>query len=320
MQIIRFKTGQLPELAGTPSADEEAGVFYWLDVQRSETDWHKSARPWLRMRLDERHVLDTLNDVHPPYFDSTEDYDLLIVRALCPDCPQEAPSTRAVAFVVSERLLISIRPAGDPAFSRLNHRFLSGQRNAPSSAAMLLYIAVDQLLDALLARRDVTSELMSRWQDRLLDPNDVFNDWQAMMRLRSHLRRLEVVSESQNDALSEWREQTQLAIDAHLAIRFNDLQEHLRRLYNHALVVQHDIDALIQIYFSSNTQRTNEILQFLAIVSAIFLPLNLLASIFGTNFAQLPLVSVWYGPWIMGLAMVLLVAGLLVWFRKRRWV
>jgi hypothetical protein len=38
-----------------------------------------------------------------------------------------------------------------------------------------------------------------------------------MMRLRRHLRRLGVVSESQNDALSEWREQTQLAIDAHLA-------------------------------------------------------------------------------------------------------
>lgn len=86
------------------------------------------------------------------------------------------------------------------------------------------------------------------------------------------------------------------------------------------MVVQHDIDALIQIYFSSNTQRSNEILQFLAIVSAIFLPLNLLAGIFGTNFSQLPLVSVWYGPWVMGLAMVLLVAGLLVWFRKWRWV
>lgn len=161
---------------------------------------------------------------------------------------------------------------------------------------------------------------MSRWQDRLLDPNDVFNAWQAMMRLRSHLRRLEVVSEGQIDALSEWREQTQLGIDAHLAVRFNDLQEHLRRLYNHALVVQHDIDALIQIYFSSNTQRTNEILQFLAIVSAIFLPLNLLASIFGTNFSQLPLVSVWYGLWVMGVTMVVPVGSLLVWFWKRRWV
>ena len=320
MQIIRFKAGHLPELAGAPPTHDEEGVFYWLDVQRSEMDWHENARPWLRMRIDERHVRDTLNDVHPPYFDSTEDYDLLVVRALCPDCPEEAPTTRAVAFIVSEHVLVSIRPAGDPAFSRLNHRFLSDQRNAPSSAAMLLYLAIDKLLEALLARRDVTSELISRWQDRLLDPNDVFDDWQAIMRLRSHLRRLEVVSESQIDALSEWREHTQIAIDAHLTIRFNDLQEHLRRLYNHALVFQHDIDALIQIYFSSNTQRTNEILQFLAIVSAIFLPLNLLAGIFGTNFVKLPLVSVWYGPWVMGLAMLLLVAGLLVWFRKRRWV
>lgn len=214
------------------------------------------------MRLHERHVLDSLNDIHPPYFDYTKDYGLLVVRALCPDCPEESPTTRAVAFIVSNHVLVSIRPSGDPAFDRLGHRFLSGQGNVSSSAPMLLYLLIDQLLDTLLARRDVTSELMSRWQDRLLDPNDVFNAWQAMMRLRSHLRRLEVVSEGQIDALSEWREQTQLGIDAHLAVRFNDLQEHLRRLYNHALVVQHDIDALIQIYFSSNTQRTNGILSF----------------------------------------------------------
>lgn len=152
MQIIRFQTGQLPELAGTPPAHEEERVFYWLDVQRSERDWHESARPWLRMRLHERHVLDSLNDIHPPYFDYTEDYGLLVVRALCPDCPEESPTTRAVAFIVSNHVLVSIRPSGDPAFDRLGHRFLSGQGNVSSSAPMLLYLLIDQLLDTLLAR------------------------------------------------------------------------------------------------------------------------------------------------------------------------
>ncbi len=72
---------------------------------------------------------------------------------------------------------------------------------------------------------------------------------------------------------------------------------------------------LVQIYFSANTQRTNELLQFLTIISALFLPLSLLAGLFGMNFTYMPLLQAWYGPWILGGLMISVVTGLLVWFR-----
>jgi Mg2+ and Co2+ transporter CorA len=272
------------------------------------------------MGLHDRHVRDTLNDAHPPYCDGTDDYDLLVVRALCPDCPPEAPTTCPLAFVVTSKAVISVRPAGDPIFDRLNERFSGGGRKPPLSPASLLHMLLDQVVDSLLARRDMTTELLSRWQERLLDRNDPFNDWQALMQLRGRLRRLEVTAENQLDALDEWREQTVLSIDASLSIRFNDLHEHLRRVYNHALVMQHDIDSLVQVYFSANTQRTNEILQFLTVISAIFLPLNLLAGVFGMNFVHLPFLRDWYGPGIVIGLMCASVLAFLLWFRRRGWI
>jgi Mg2+ and Co2+ transporter CorA len=168
-----------------------------LDIERSETDWHSKAYTWLKTSLHERHVQDTLNETHPPYYDGTDDYDLLVVRALCPDCPAEAPTTRPVAFIVTDTAVISIRSTGDPVFSKLHKRFLDGQRKSPTSVAMLLYLLLDQITNTLLAPRDNISELLTRWQECLLDRNDVFKDWQALMRLRGQLRRLEVVSENQ---------------------------------------------------------------------------------------------------------------------------
>ena len=129
-----------------------------------------------------------------------------------------------------------------------------------------------------------------------------------------------MTTESQLDVVDEWQEQTSLPVDPSLAVRFNGLREHLRRVYNDAIVVQHDIDALVQIYFSANTQRTNGILKFLTIVSAVFLPLNLLAGLFGMNFAHLPMLQMWYGPWIVAGLMGMIVTGLLFWFRRRRWI
>ena len=84
--------------------------------------------------------------------------------------------------------------------------------------------------------------------------------------------------------------------------------------------MQQDIDALVQIYFSASAQRTNEILRFLTILSAVFLPLNLLAGLFGMNFTHLPLLAAWYGPGILIGVMLLLVSGLLLWFRRLRWL
>jgi magnesium transporter len=320
MKVIQFKPGHPPELAGSAEVYDATMGFFWLDVERSETDWHSKAQHWLGTRLHAWHIQDTLNDTQPPFYDDTDDYDLLVVHALCPKCPPEAPTTRPIAFVVSSNAVISVRPPKDPVFGKLYQRFLSTQNKSPTSPAMLLYLLLDQITDALLARRDVTSEMLSRWQDRLLTRNDQFDDWQALMGLRGQLRRLEMATENQLDVVDKWREQTSLPIDPSLAVRFNDLGEHLRRVYNDAIVVQHDIDGLVQIFFSVNTQRTNDILKSLTIVSAVFLPLNLLAGLFGMNFAHLPMLQEWYGPWIVTGLMFMLVTALLFWFRRHRWI
>lgn len=83
----------------------------------------------------------------------------------------------------------------------------------------------------LLARRTVTSELLTGWQELLLLRDGAFADWKALMQLRGQLRRLEVVAESQLDAVDEWRDQTSLVLDAAMTVRFNDPQEHMRRVY-----------------------------------------------------------------------------------------
>ena len=319
MDIFHFLLGYPPTLASAETHCESDG-FFWLDVERSETNWHERAQKCLGTHFHESHVRDSLNATHMPYFDGTDDYDMLIVRALCPNCPPGAPTTHPITCLITANAVVSVRPPGDPIFQKLHQRFLNSQRNSPTSPAMLLYLLLDQVTDTLLTHRDATSDVLTSWQDRLLDGNDGFQDWQALMRLRRQVRHLEVVAEDQLDIQDEWRKQTALPIDQSLTVHFNDLQEHLRRVYNHAIVVQHDIDGLVQIYFSAKTHQNNQILQFLTVVSAIFLPLNLLAGVFGMNFVYLPLLQAKIGPWaVLGL-MILVITALLFWFRQRRWI
>lgn len=49
MQVLHFKPGHAPELAGTSEVIDDASGFYWLDIERSETDWHDRSQHWLGM-------------------------------------------------------------------------------------------------------------------------------------------------------------------------------------------------------------------------------------------------------------------------------
>jgi magnesium/cobalt transport protein CorA len=319
MKIIQFEPGRLPEPSASDGMVSGKNRFFWLDVERTENAWYEKVQNSLGIRFDERHLRDTLNDTHPPYFDATDDYDLLIVRAICPESLPEFPSTCPVAFIITNNAIVSIRPPGDLLFDKIHSRLHNKIRTSPTTLAMLLYQLLNRVIDGLLAYRDETTELLTLWQERLLKQNGQFVDWHALIRLHGQLRRIEVTIDSQMDALTDWREQATLILDGSLEIRFNDLQEHLRRVYNHAVVVQHDIDAMVQIYFSATTQRTNDILQFLTVISATFLPLNLVAGLFGMNFSHLPFLNLWYGPLLISALMITIVIGMLVWFRHKRW-
>ena len=320
MQVFWMRPGHPVELAGAQERPGAAEGFFWVDVERSETDWEHRARHWLGVSLDERHLNDSLNERHPPFYDGTDDYDMLIARSLDVASPSTAPSTRPIALYLFAEGLVSVRPSGDDVFHRLHQRLLGGQRRSPESPAALLHLLLHQIVDRLMEQREAVTELLSQWQEHLLAPGGAFADWQPLMQLRSQMRRLELTIETQIDALAAWREQTNLNLDQSLAVRFNDLAEHGQRVLRHASVVQTDIDALVQIHFSATSQRTNTTLQFLTVVSVIFLPLNLLAGIFGMNFEFLPLIHDRWAVWLVFGVMFSLALGLFWWSRRRHWI
>jgi Mg2+ and Co2+ transporter CorA len=318
MQVIHLLPGQAATLSNAAAPAHTEG-FFWVDLCTAESDWLDTAAHWLDGDPGATHLLETIHKRHYPFYDGTDTCDLLVFGTLDPASPAEAPTTRTVAMLATERVLISIRPDGDEPFARLEQRLLAGLRKSPATTAALLALLINQIVDRLLARRETVSELIEQWQEQLLGPDRGFDDWQSLMRLRCHLRRLETVSEDQLDALSAWREQTGLPLDAQADARFDELRRDLSRVFDYAAVMQTDIDSLLQTHYAAVGQRTNEILRFLTVISTVFLPLNLIAGIFGMNFVHIPFLQSEPAPFLTLGCMALVAVGLMLWSRKKRW-
>ena len=361
MQIVEFGAGTLRFLDHLPQKLPDGG-FLWIYLEREHlaqdlpvlqrAATHIGSSPLLDL-----HVKDLGNRSHPSHYDYTSVYDLVIFRRLATDAEvdvelgEQAPRkdaalanfsrirTRAVGFVVFDRLLVTVHPEGCFAARAFIERYLkdavqteglsaAARSRLPSSAADLMLRMLNVMVDNYLDLRKELSTQLDAWQQALLGPlrHGVEADWGALMTARNALHGLQNLCEEQNDAMQEWldtqREQpppwmSQAELDSLLA-RARDVVEHIQRVTHHVHRMEQGAETAVQIHFSAVGNRTNDIMRTLTALTAIFLPLNLIAGIFGMNFELLPLTHQAAGFWwtLAAMGAIALVLGVVFW-RKR---
>lgn len=105
----------------------------------------------------------------------------------------------------------------------------------------------------------------------------------------------------------------------HLQEYFDDLEDNAREIWETLAVQKETADALHETNQSLIDFRINEIIKTLTIFSVVVFPLTLMAAIFGMN-VEMPIVHHPYGFWIIIGLMLLGTAGMLAFFKSRRWI
>jgi len=98
------------------------------------------------------------------------------------------------------------------------------------------------------------------------------------------------------------------------------LSEHIERVLQHERRLESSAEAAVQMHFSMQSHRTNDIMRTLTVLTAIFLPLNLITGVFGMNFDSMPLIHEPGGVWLAILLMVGVGLGLGWLFRQKRYL
>ena len=305
--------------------------------------------------LVDLHVSDLLNAQLPSHYDYTSQYDLLVFRRLAAGHPEPAPGaitkhsgppilrridTSPVGFAVFDQVLLTVHPTDCAVRDSYADKLLvastsstltelrpSGAR-VPTSPADVMLRIVNLMVDGYLdLRRELTRQL-DHWQTALLQPGARFSNWAALLDARLTLHQLDDVCEEQRSAIQDWIEAVKTWPETDgpaaarerelLQVRSRDVLEHIERVVHHVRRLEQSVETAVQMHFSVQGNRANDIMLTLTVLTAIFLPLNLIAGIFGMNFEAIPLLHRQGGFWwAMGAMAVIAVGmGLLFW-RKR---
>lgn len=312
---------------------------------------------WEGSQLVDLHISDLLNQQLPSHYDYTSWYDVLVFRRLVAgpsedeappvgDMPSTVASARhalrgidtsPVGFALFDHVLITVHPTECSVRDHFAQRLTGlgaagaeGRTNVrlPSSPADLMLRMVNHMVDSYLNLRRLLTRQLGALQGELLRPKSRFHEWPVLLESRNTLHLLEDTCEDQRAAVQEWidaLDEWPPAINDSarrdrelLRVRSRDVLEHIERVLSHVRRLEQSAENAVQMHFSALGHRTNDIMRTLTVLTAIFMPLNLVTGFFGMNFDALPLIHTATGVWVtFGLMAVIGIGLVLLFWRKR---
>ncbi|HYX36374.1 MAG TPA: magnesium/cobalt transporter CorA [Oligoflexus sp.] len=187
----------------------------------------------------------------------------------------------------------------------------------------IYYLIADRMVDANFPILDlVTEELELLEEEVLSDPQR--ENLTRIFELKHLLVSMRKVLSPQRDVLAVLTKLSDGYISERSLHYFRDVYDHLMRI-NESIEANRDLlGNAREAYLSSVSQRTNEIMKHLTIMSAVFLPLAFVVGFFGQNFHNLLGIADWTQSDPLMWSMVGLCAGIplvmFLWFKRRDWV
>jgi magnesium transporter len=298
----------------------EAPGLRWINIERPR----QIDRAWIEERFD-FHPLD-YEDVFSrnqrPKVDEYDDYLFVVLHFPRYDKVVSRLNAAELDLFVGPDYLITLPNEPLQPVEYLFERCRTNEELRDSlfskGPGYLLYKIVDDCVDASFPMLRKMGNKLERVEEDIFEGNstevvrDISNVKQEIINFRKVIR-------PQRAALRDLERTKQRYIADDLDIYFEDIVDASERIWDMLENYKEVVEALESTNESAISHRVNEILQLLTVFSVLLLPLTLVASIFGMN-VEIPGEGSVGAFWIILVVMISLLAGMLFYFRRRRWI
>jgi magnesium transporter len=265
-------------------------------------------------------IEDTLAEVHHPKVDDYDDYLFIIVHGIRFDIPTDQFITRELDIFLGRRILVTHHRG--PMRSITAAREQCGkniQAAMPKGVDFLIHQILDQMFEHYFPSLDAIEDKIQLVQVEVFEEpsRETLDRIFSLKRDVLHLRR---ICTPQREIAHRLSRREFGVISPKAAVYFRDIYDNLYRIVDASFSYQDMIQGTLDAYLSAVSNRLNETMQRLTVFAAILASMTVITGVYGMNFQYMPELRWRYGYlWVLGL-MAVVAGGLLVWFKKRRWV
>jgi magnesium transporter len=294
------------------------GGLLWVDIcDTTEADGTFLADVFGFHRLAIEDCVES--QIHPPKIDDYSDYLFLLVHGINHAAEDvEVVQTAELALFIGANYVVSNHNFPLYSVEAIRQLVEADARPLKRGADFLAYLLIDALVDNVLPTIDRMSDIAEEIEEQALSTSHPAT-LQSIQRLKRSVRRVHHTMVPQREILNRLSRGEFTLIRPQTLVYFRDIYDHLVRIEDLNMNIREGAENAINTYLSAIANRQNETMKVLAVAGAIFLPLTLLAGVYGMNFEYMPELGWRHGYFLVVGFMLLVVTSALIVFWRRGW-
>lgn len=271
-----------------------------------------------------------LYDIHPltledivqidqrPKFEDYEHYLLAIMKMILYET--EVHSEQLSMVLVKNTVISFQEPQGGDAFDIIRNRLRQAKgRVRKHGADYLFYALMDAVVDYYFVTIEKIGDKVAKIEEEIItEPKqesliELYKLKREVIYLRKQVWPL-------RDMLSNLLRSESDYISPNTQLFFRDLQDHTMRIIDTVENYRDLLSGIMDIYLSTNANKMNEVMKVLTIMSSIFIPVTFIAGVYGMNFEYMPELKSPYGYAGVWIVMLSVMGGLVIYFKKKKWM
>ncbi len=313
-----FTEKDLPQLL----ADETNVV--WVDLH-GETPQEMMFNKSILTNVFKFHHLtieDCLETRNQPKVEAFTDYIYFIVHGIKPKATNPTNfTTKELDGYLGKNYIVTFHSERFRSVKAVKNQIRNNPFFCQRGAAYLLHQILDQLVDLYMPIVDDFDDAINLLEDRVFLMRKSDNTLlEEIMDLRRSVVRMKRISVRQLDVLYRMSNSEFPQIPEKIIPFYRDVHDHLLRISDLSESYRDLVNGLFDIHFNVVANKTNDIIKFLTIFSAIWLPLSFIAGVYGMNFDNMPELRTRNGYFYTLGLMLAITTGLLGYFWYKGWI
>jgi magnesium transporter len=263
---------------------------------------------------------DILNTNQRPKLDEYPNYLYIVLRMFFLDEKDKALKNEQVSLILTKNFVITfLEDAGD-VFNPVRERIRkSATRLRENGTDYLAYALIDSIVDSYFHILEKIGEDVEGLEDNLvIEPNK--NDLQTIHLLRREMILLRRAIWPLREVISAMQRNENEFIEEKTRVYLRDVYDHTIQIIDTIESYREMVVGMLDTYLSSTSNKLNEVMKVLTVISTLFIPLTFLAGVYGMNFRHFPELGYdWMYPWGFWIITILVVIGMAIFFKRKKW-
>ena len=247
-------------------------------------------------------------------------YIFVVLKKLSWNQEEDDFEYEQISLILGENYVLSFQERDTGLFNPIYERIqVPKGRVRLMGADYLFYVLIDIIIDNYFVVLEKVGEDMENLEDMLIK-NPEPETLQLIYRLKRSSIELRKSIWPIREIMSKLQREQSNLIKDELQIYLRDIYDHIFRISDLLENYREIIFGMLDMYLSSVSNRMNDIMKVLTILSTVFMPISFLAGFYGMNFLNMPELSQPLAYPILIFMMVLITLVMLYFFKRKKWI